>query len=120
MLSSCLIARNLLSGLKTCIEVSSYMRDDVAAMSHRSDSASNSFLEDNGKADADKAVCVSGSPTPPSPLYAPQKPKKIQKKQSAGKHGTRSNDNLHEFATLHSKLVGNILSTYQSHMGPGP
>lgn len=55
------------------------MRDDVAAMSHRSDSASNSFLEDNGKADADKAVCVSGSPTPPSPLYAPQKPKKKQK-----------------------------------------
>ncbi|KAE8671261.1 histone-lysine N-methyltransferase EZA1-like isoform X7 [Hibiscus syriacus] len=34
--NSCLIARNLLSGLKTCIEVSSYMCDGGASTLHRS------------------------------------------------------------------------------------
>ncbi|XP_071726641.1 histone-lysine N-methyltransferase EZA1 isoform X1 [Rutidosis leptorrhynchoides] len=34
--NSCLIARNLLSGLKTCIEVANYMYDGGAATSHRS------------------------------------------------------------------------------------
>ncbi|KAM7495796.1 hypothetical protein LguiA_020210 [Lonicera macranthoides] len=52
--NSCLIARNLLSGLKTCIEVSSYMHDDRAAMSHGAIDASSSFSEDDGKADADQ------------------------------------------------------------------
>ncbi|KAJ9678655.1 hypothetical protein PVL29_020743 [Vitis rotundifolia] len=51
--NSCLIARNLLSGLKTCIEVSSYMYDDGSAMLHRSAIVSSSFLEDNGRGDAD-------------------------------------------------------------------
>ncbi|KAK9281807.1 hypothetical protein L1049_004713 [Liquidambar formosana] len=51
--NSCLIARNLLSGLKTCIEVSSYMSEDGAAMPHRSVVVPSSFSEDNGKADTD-------------------------------------------------------------------
>ncbi|KAJ6729368.1 HISTONE-LYSINE N-METHYLTRANSFERASE E(Z) [Salix viminalis] len=50
--NSCLIARNLLSGLKTCIEVSNYMRESGAMMPHRS-VASRSFLEDSGKSDTD-------------------------------------------------------------------
>ncbi|CAL5425895.1 unnamed protein product [Camellia sinensis] len=49
----CLIARNLLSGLKTCIEVSSYMYDDGAAMPHGAIDMPSSFSEDNKKADAD-------------------------------------------------------------------
>ncbi|RQP00080.1 hypothetical protein POPTR_014G120100v4 [Populus trichocarpa] len=52
--NSCLIARNLLSGLKTCIEVSSYMRESGAMMPHRS-VAPRSFLEDSGKIDIDYA-----------------------------------------------------------------
>ncbi|KAF8401328.1 hypothetical protein HHK36_012262 [Tetracentron sinense] len=51
--NSCLIARNLLSGLKTCIEVSSYMYDDGAAMQHRSSIVPSSFFEDTGKVDTD-------------------------------------------------------------------
>ncbi|KAJ7008173.1 LOW QUALITY PROTEIN: histone-lysine N-methyltransferase EZA1 isoform X3 [Populus alba x Populus x berolinensis] len=50
--NSCLIARNLLSGLKTCIEVSNYMRESGAMMPHRS-VAPRSFLEDSGKSDTD-------------------------------------------------------------------
>uniref|UniRef100_A0A2C9WQP7 CXC domain-containing protein n=1 Tax=Manihot esculenta TaxID=3983 RepID=A0A2C9WQP7_MANES len=50
--NSCLIARNLLSGLKTCIEVSNYMCDGGATTSHRS-VAPSSILEDNGKPDTD-------------------------------------------------------------------
>jgi len=57
VLCSCLIARNLLSGLKTCIEVSSYMRESGAMMPHRS-VAPRSFLEDSGKIDIDYAVCI--------------------------------------------------------------
>lgn len=45
--NSCLIARNLLSGLKTCFEVSSYMLDD------RSSVVTGSYLEDDGKADTE-------------------------------------------------------------------
>ncbi|XP_061962021.1 histone-lysine N-methyltransferase EZA1-like isoform X2 [Populus nigra] len=52
--NSCLIARNLLSGLKTCIEVSSYMCESGAMMPHRS-VAPRSFLEDSGKIDIDYA-----------------------------------------------------------------
>uniref|UniRef100_A0A4U5QX72 [histone H3]-lysine(27) N-trimethyltransferase n=1 Tax=Populus alba TaxID=43335 RepID=A0A4U5QX72_POPAL len=52
--NSCLIARNLLSGLKTCIEVSSYMRESGAMTPHRS-VAPRSFLEDSGKIDIDYA-----------------------------------------------------------------
>ncbi|XVE73442.1 hypothetical protein DITRI_Ditri11bG0118100 [Diplodiscus trichospermus] len=50
--NSCLIARNLLSGLKTCIEVSSYMRDGGASALHRSIMTS-SVLEENGKSETD-------------------------------------------------------------------
>ncbi|GAV83620.1 SET domain-containing protein [Cephalotus follicularis] len=50
--NSCLIARNLLSGLKTCIEISSYMCDSGASMPQRS-TAPNLFVEENGKADSD-------------------------------------------------------------------
>uniref|UniRef100_A0A6N2MAB0 Myb-like domain-containing protein n=1 Tax=Salix viminalis TaxID=40686 RepID=A0A6N2MAB0_SALVM len=55
--NSCLIARNLLSGLKTCIEVSNYMRESGAMMPHRS-VAPRSFLEDSGKSDTDFVVCI--------------------------------------------------------------
>ncbi|XWS46553.1 hypothetical protein CRYUN_Cryun14cG0077700 [Craigia yunnanensis] len=50
--NSCLIARNLLSGLKTCIEVSSYMCDGGASTLHRS-IVTSSFLEENGKSETD-------------------------------------------------------------------
>ncbi|XVF80679.1 hypothetical protein PTKIN_Ptkin15bG0093800 [Pterospermum kingtungense] len=50
--NSCLIARNLLSGLKTCIEVSSYMFDGGASTLHRSIMTS-SFLEETGKSETD-------------------------------------------------------------------
>ncbi|NP_001234760.1 histone-lysine N-methyltransferase EZ1 [Solanum lycopersicum] len=48
--NSCLIARNLLPGLKTCMEVSSYMDNRAAAQRGGSSSL---FSEDNGKADMD-------------------------------------------------------------------
>ncbi|KAL2510482.1 Histone-lysine N-methyltransferase EZA1 [Abeliophyllum distichum] len=51
--NSCLIARNLLPGLKTCLEVSNYMRSDGAIISRGSSSALNSLLEDVGKTDMD-------------------------------------------------------------------
>ncbi|XP_041018327.1 histone-lysine N-methyltransferase EZA1-like isoform X14 [Juglans microcarpa x Juglans regia] len=51
MICSCLIARNLLSGLKTCIEVSTYMHDGGASMPNRAIVVSSSFTEDKGKAD---------------------------------------------------------------------
>ena len=57
MLCSCLIARNLLSGLKTCIEVYSYMHESGAMTPHRS-VAPRSFLEDSGKIDIDYEVCI--------------------------------------------------------------
>ncbi|KAF2325080.1 hypothetical protein GH714_022665 [Hevea brasiliensis] len=50
--NSCLIAGNLLSGLKTCMEVSNYMCDSGATMTQRS-VAPSSILEDNGKNDTD-------------------------------------------------------------------
>ncbi|EOX95268.1 Enhancer of zeste, ezh, putative isoform 2 [Theobroma cacao] len=50
--NSCLIARNLLSGLKTCIEVSSYMCDSGASTLNRTIMTS-SFLEENGKSESD-------------------------------------------------------------------
>ncbi|CAN1157847.1 Histone-lysine N-methyltransferase EZA1 [Linum perenne] len=50
--NSCLIARNLLSGFKTCIEVSKYMRDNGATMTNRSLTQSSSS-KDNGKTNAD-------------------------------------------------------------------
>lgn len=52
---SCLIARNLLPGLKTCMEVSSYMDNRAAAQRGGSSSL---FSEDNGKADMDYMVCA--------------------------------------------------------------
>ena len=57
MLCSCLIARNLLFGLKTCIEVSSYMCDGGASTLHRS-IVTSSFLEENGKSETDYMVCT--------------------------------------------------------------
>ena len=58
MLCSCLISRNLLSGLKTCIEVSSYMYDDEAGMPRGAVGMPTSFSEDKKKLDADFMVCV--------------------------------------------------------------
>jgi histone-lysine N-methyltransferase EZH2 len=58
MLCSCLIARNLLSGLRTCIEVSSYMHEGGASMLHRSMVAPSSITEDNGKADTEFTVSI--------------------------------------------------------------
>ncbi|XP_074344804.1 histone-lysine N-methyltransferase EZA1 isoform X2 [Apium graveolens] len=52
--NSCLIARNLLPGLKTCLEVFTYMNHDVAAMSQGSTNASNSFFDGDGSIDANK------------------------------------------------------------------
>lgn len=48
---SCLIASNLLPGLKTCVEVSNYMLSDGAIISRGSSSALNSLLEDVGNMD---------------------------------------------------------------------
>ncbi|XP_022728204.1 histone-lysine N-methyltransferase EZA1-like isoform X2 [Durio zibethinus] len=50
--NSCLIARNLLSGLRTCMEVSSYMCDGGASTLHKS-TMTSSFLEENGKSETD-------------------------------------------------------------------
>ncbi|KAJ0797222.1 putative [histone H3]-lysine(4) N-trimethyltransferase chromatin remodeling SET family [Helianthus annuus] len=50
--NSCLIARNLLSGLKTCTEVANYMCDNGAATSQRSFTAC-SMPDGNDRADAD-------------------------------------------------------------------
>jgi len=57
ILYSCLIARNLLSGLKTCAEVSSYMFDDGETLLS-GPMLTNSCLEDSGKADRDYIVCT--------------------------------------------------------------
>ncbi|KAI3800897.1 hypothetical protein L1987_28996 [Smallanthus sonchifolius] len=51
--NSCLIARNLLSGLKTCIEVANYMRGNGAATSQRSFTAC-SDPDGSERADADR------------------------------------------------------------------
>ncbi|CAI0469767.1 unnamed protein product [Linum tenue] len=56
--NSCLIARNMLSGLKTCIEVSKYMCGSGTMVPRRSLTPS-SFSEDNGMTDADHMVCLS-------------------------------------------------------------
>lgn len=48
--NSCLIARNLLSGLKTCMEVSKYMFTAGASLQIRS-LLTNSCLEDSGRCD---------------------------------------------------------------------
>ncbi|KAG0478335.1 hypothetical protein HPP92_013054 [Vanilla planifolia] len=49
--NSCLIARNLLSGLKTCIEVSKYMFDDGASLQNRP-LLTDSYLENTGTYDS--------------------------------------------------------------------
>ncbi|KAG4995783.1 hypothetical protein JHK85_027222 [Glycine max] len=51
--NSCLIARNLLSGLKTCMEISSYMHSGGVSMPHGSIVAPSSIMEDKGKFDAE-------------------------------------------------------------------
>lgn len=55
---SCLIARNLLSGFRTCLEVSIFMHDAEASMPNRSIVGPCSFMEDNGKADTDQSVSI--------------------------------------------------------------
>ncbi|XP_031403738.1 histone-lysine N-methyltransferase EZA1 isoform X2 [Punica granatum] len=49
--NSCLIARNMLSGLKTCTEVSNYMHNGGSSVPHRSIAAPTSLTEDSGDAD---------------------------------------------------------------------
>ncbi|KAJ7977662.1 Histone-lysine N-methyltransferase [Quillaja saponaria] len=51
--NSCLIARNLLPGLKSCIEVFNYMHAGGASIIGRSIGAPNSFMEQRGKADTE-------------------------------------------------------------------
>ncbi|CAJ1969826.1 unnamed protein product [Sphenostylis stenocarpa] len=51
--NSCLIARNLLSGLKTCMEIASYMHAGGVSMPHGSIVAPSSIMEDKGKFDAE-------------------------------------------------------------------
>lgn len=48
---SCLIARNMLSGLKTCAEVFSYMHNGGSSMQQRSTAAPTSLIKDSGEAD---------------------------------------------------------------------
>ncbi|ESQ37853.1 hypothetical protein EUTSA_v10028423mg [Eutrema salsugineum] len=47
--NSCLIARNLLSGLKTCLDVSSYMRENEVSVIRRS--STPNLLLDDGRTD---------------------------------------------------------------------
>ncbi|XP_057427245.1 histone-lysine N-methyltransferase EZA1-like isoform X3 [Lotus japonicus] len=51
--NSCLIARNLLSGLKTCMEIASYMHAGGVLMPYGSFAASSSIMDDKGKFDAE-------------------------------------------------------------------
>ena len=53
---SCLIARNLLPGLKTCVEVSSFMNDAGEATSHGTAAFPNTVSADNGRGDIDHMV----------------------------------------------------------------
>ncbi|KAL4286672.1 hypothetical protein HN51_054437 [Arachis hypogaea] len=50
--NSCLIARNLLSGLKTCMEIANYMQAGAVSMPHISSVTSNSTTDCKGKTDA--------------------------------------------------------------------
>lgn len=61
VLCSCLIARNLLSGLKTCMEISSYMHSGGVSMPHGSIVAPSSIMEEKGKFDADCTVRITTS-----------------------------------------------------------
>ncbi|XP_022640695.1 histone-lysine N-methyltransferase EZA1 isoform X3 [Vigna radiata var. radiata] len=51
--NSCLIARNLLSGLKTCMEIATYMHAGGVSMPHGSIIAPSSIMDDKGKFDAE-------------------------------------------------------------------
>ncbi|KAK4273279.1 hypothetical protein QN277_021714 [Acacia crassicarpa] len=51
--NSCLITRNLLSGLKTCMEVATYMHAGGASMPYRSNVPPSSLRNDSGKTDAE-------------------------------------------------------------------
>ncbi|PKA55821.1 Histone-lysine N-methyltransferase EZ3 [Apostasia shenzhenica] len=53
--NSCLIARNLLSGMKTCVEVSKYMFNGGASLQSRP-LLSNSCLENSGRCDNEQDV----------------------------------------------------------------
>ena len=62
VLCSCLIARNLLSGLKTCVEITSYMHAGGVSMPHGSIVAPSSIMDDKGKFDAEYTVRIIGFP----------------------------------------------------------
>ncbi|KAL1339485.1 hypothetical protein AAHE18_U040700 [Arachis hypogaea] len=49
--NSCLIARNLLSGLKTCMEIANYMQAGAVSMPHISSVTSSSTADCKGKTD---------------------------------------------------------------------
>ncbi|KAI4301507.1 hypothetical protein L6164_034781 [Bauhinia variegata] len=51
--NSCLIARNLLSGLKTCLEVARYMHAGGTSMPHGSVISPSSIMDDTGKTDVE-------------------------------------------------------------------
>ncbi|KAI9099138.1 hypothetical protein K1719_024905 [Acacia pycnantha] len=51
--NSCLITRNLLSGLKTCMEVATYMHAGGVSMPYRSNVPPSSLRNDSGKTDAE-------------------------------------------------------------------
>jgi len=59
---SCLIARNLLSGLKSCMEIASYMHAGGVSMPHGSIVAPSSIMDDKGKFDAEYTVRITCFP----------------------------------------------------------
>lgn len=70
MLCSCLIARNLLSGSKTCMEISSYMHDGGMSMPHRSIISAGSIMDDKGKFDTECTVRLQASMFPSFTLHS--------------------------------------------------
>lgn len=68
---SCLIARNLLSGLKTCMEIASYMHAGGVLMPYGSFAASSSIMDDKGKFDAECQVRIISFHFPSSLLCIP-------------------------------------------------
>lgn len=54
---SCIIARNLLSGLKSCLEVYDYLHSNLAFTPCESDTVENSSSKDNHGASPQNKVC---------------------------------------------------------------
>jgi len=69
VICSCLIARNLLSGLKTCMEIATYMHAGGVSMSHGSIIAPSSIMDDKGKFDAEYTVRIQAFLFPSSLPY---------------------------------------------------